>query len=400
MSQSFQEFSRIISPIDTKVFIADYWEQKPLFVSRNAPGFYDDALKTADIDVYFQNQHVSPGFLNVMLDGESCPPERWTYTLQKVSNNFTERQIDLKKLLKLFSQGATIIINSGETAFPSLIGLRRALESELKCFIQANIYITPPNSQGFAAHFDAHNVFILQIHGTKNWNLYETPIESPVRATSVESFGYERGEPQAAFEMQPGDLLYIPRGLVHCARAEKNASIHITIGPMVRNWSTLLKRLAKQADEDANFRRLLPHGLNTENEQADFAAEFAEHLQKLIARTDFSAVHRADFIEEQRTDNRGRFTDSLQLEQLTADSVVCRRAFLDYSIERNEEWLIVNFEGEELTLPVFLENSLVKIFDEKPFKINEIEGIPNEAGKTALVKRFIQAGFLTIISIK
>ena len=399
MLNSSPAFAGMISPVGVEEFFDVYWEKDSLHLRRETPDYYSDALTVGDLDRYFQTQHISPHFLGVLKDGEFCPLDQWTQVIQRVRNNVAERVLDVKKLLALFNSGATIIINTGETAIPSLTGLGRALEHELKCPVQANIYITPPQTQGFAPHFDAHNVFILQIYGNKNWNLYDSPIAAPVRTVPVESFGYRDREPRSAIELQPGDLLYIPRGMVHCARAEKTASIHVTVGPMLRHWSSLLKTLAKKADEDEKFRRLLPHGLSGEKEQSDFAAEFTRQVSELLAQIDFPAIHRADFVDGQRTDGRGRFTDLLRLELLTADSVVRLRPSLDYLIERDDRFIIIRFEGEELILPSFLETSVVKMFEEKPFAVREIEGIPNDAGKLAMVRRFVQAGFLTVVSI-
>ena len=392
-------FARMISPVGVEEFFDVYWEKELLHLRRETPDYYSDALTVGDVDRYFQTQHISPHFLGVLKDGEFCPQDQWTQVIQRIRNNVAERVLDVKKLLALFNSGATIIINTGETAIPSLTGLSHALEHELKCPVQANIYITPPQTQGFAPHFDAHNVFILQIYGNKNWNLYDSPIHAPVRTVPVESFGYQDREPRAAIELQPGDLLYIPRGMVHCARAEKTASIHVTVGVMLRHWSSLLKTLAKKADEDEKFRRLLPHGLSGEKERSDFAAEFTRQVRELLTQIDFPAIHRADFVEGRRTDSRGRFTDLLRLEGLTANSVVCLRPSLDYLIERDDQFIIVLFEGEELIVPLFLEASLIKMFEEKPFAVREIEGIPNDAGKLAMVRRFVQAGFLTVVSI-
>lgn len=51
-----------------------------------------------------------------------------------------------------------------------------ALNSNLQelfgCFVGANVYLTPPNSQGFAPHFDDIEAIILQIEGSKQWKIY------------------------------------------------------------------------------------------------------------------------------------------------------------------------------------------------------------------------------------
>lgn len=395
MDHSSENFSRIISPVGVEKFFADYWEKKPLFIRRDDPGYFNGTLTSTDIDSYFQNQHISPGFLNVMINGEPSPPERWTYTAVKVSNNFSQRIIDLNKLLKLFSEGATIIINGSENAFSSLIGLRRALEDELKCFVQANVYITPPDSQGFNPHFDAHNVFILQIYGRKCWNIYDSPFEMPVRTESVKEMNYAGREPSEQINLSAGDLLYIPRGVVHSARAERTSSIHVTIGPMLRHRASLLKPFIKKAEDDARFRKLLPHDFSTLDERKEFETEFKRDLIELLEMSDLSSMQYETFIDERRSDNRGRFSELLEINEISSETVVHRRPFLAHLVERDEQWITIRFEGEAIVLPRFLEVALNRILSTGSFAVHEIEGIPNDAGKVALVKRFIQAGLLT-----
>lgn len=41
------------------------------------------------------------------------------------------------------------------------------------CLVGFNAYLTPPNSQGFAPHYDDIEAFVLQIEGRKRWKLYK-----------------------------------------------------------------------------------------------------------------------------------------------------------------------------------------------------------------------------------
>jgi len=399
MSNPSPAFARLIAPFGVEEFFRRYWEQQPLYLRREAPRYYDDTLTVDEVDRYFQSQHLSSHFLGVLKDGEYCPHEQWVHIdPRKGPRNGAGQVVDVQKLLALFSAGATIIINSGETGIPSLTGLSRALAYELTCHVQTNLYLTPPGTQGFPPHFDAHNVFILQIDGRKHWRLYDAPVEAPVRATPVDATHYDTRQPLQSIELHPGDLLYIPRGTVHCARAEETPSIHVTVGPMVRHWSTLLRMLAEQADEDPAFRRLLPHGLSGAQEQGDFAASFTRQVQALLARVDLPKLPYTSFVEEQRMDCRSRFTDLLQIEQLTPDSVVRRRPSLHYLIDQTDQWIIMRFESEELSVPTFLAPALDTLLREQPFAVREIAGVPNDGGKLALVRRFVRAGFLTIVS--
>lgn len=392
MKNSVSTFSRLISPKSHDDFFQNYWEKDSLYLERQNCLFYEDVLTVDALDKYFQNQHISPSFLSIQKDQKLCPPEQWTQVVQKVSNNSPERIIKIKNVFDLFNNGATIIINSGEMAIPSLTELSRKLESEFKCPVQANVYLTPPDSQGFAPHFDSHNVFVLQIYGEKTWNLYDIPIPYPTKVTPVESSIYLERKPNQTVKLTPGDLLYVPRGMVHWAKSEKTTSIHVTIGPMVKSKSQMLKLLAKKAEDDASFRQLLPIGLNK-------AVDDLQKLQQLISESDFNEINHANFLQEQRPDIRGLFTDLLQTDSLTADSIVSIRPALNFSLDKTDEWLMVSFEGNEIALPLFLENTITEMVSNNQFKISEIEGIPNNKAKIALVSKFVRAGFLRIILI-
>jgi lysine-specific demethylase/histidyl-hydroxylase NO66 len=43
-------------------------------------------------------------------------------------------------------------------------------------------YLTPPNTQGFAPHYDDIEAFILQLEGKKHWRLYSPRTDSEVLA--------------------------------------------------------------------------------------------------------------------------------------------------------------------------------------------------------------------------
>ena len=62
---------------------------------------------------------------------------------------------------------------------PRLALFCRMLGPELGRSFQTNAYLTPPYGQGYLPHWDNHEVFILQVMGSKRWN-----IEKKRRASS------------------------------------------------------------------------------------------------------------------------------------------------------------------------------------------------------------------------
>ena len=133
-------------------------------------------------------------------------------------------------------------------------------------------YLTPAGTQGFPPHYDDVEVFVLQLEGTKAWRLYDRPDTKtrPAADTTTECSGASLGEPTAEITLKKGDLLYLPRGVVHQALAQSDGhSLHLTFSTYQRHtWRDLLAdpavshllssrataRLAalREEDDDAN----------------------------------------------------------------------------------------------------------------------------------------------------
>ena len=126
--------------------------------------------------------------------------------------------VDPAKALALFRDGATLVFQGLHRYHQPLADLVAELELELGHPCQANAYLTPPGSQGFATHSDTHDVFVFQTAGSKEWEIAE-----PVT-------------------MRPGLVLYLPTGTPHAARAQETISLHVTIGINQLTWRGLLRR--------------------------------------------------------------------------------------------------------------------------------------------------------------
>ena len=86
--------------------------------------------------------------------------------------------------------------------------------------VQVNAYITPPENRGFAAHYDVHDVFVLQVAGHKRWHVHEPVVLNPLpdqpwqqHRAAVAARAAE--QPLIDVALEPGDALYLPRGYLH-----------------------------------------------------------------------------------------------------------------------------------------------------------------------------------------
>lgn len=141
------------------------------------------------------------------------------------------------------------------------------LQEHFHCLVGANVYLTPPKSQGFAPHYDDIEAFVLQIEGKKEWTLYE-PRSEDEKLPRESSGNFEQGEigePYLSVVLSPGDLLYFPRGFIHQAKTVENShSLHITLSVYQKTsfaelFEELMKETLKNAiKKDVHFRTGVP----------------------------------------------------------------------------------------------------------------------------------------------
>ncbi len=103
----------------------------------------------------------------------------------------------------------------------------------------------------------------MQVSGAKAWRLYGAPVETPFRGERFELGQHEAGEVTQQFTLNPGDCLYLPRGLMHDAEnVGDEPSLHITVGLITKTWADLLlESISELALELARIPPLAAGGL-------------------------------------------------------------------------------------------------------------------------------------------
>lgn len=141
---------------------------------------------------------------------------------------------------KLFTSGMGLLFNDVNAVSPVLARWLAAIAGDLglsaltqgRCLVYAT-----PSGKGTAAHFDQNTNFVLQLHGTKEWWLAPNHhVDRPMTRHTMglpadpELETYARaplptrmpGDGQSIV-LEPGSLLFVPRGVWHCTHAESDA---------------------------------------------------------------------------------------------------------------------------------------------------------------------------------
>jgi len=291
-------FEWMIAPTKVSDFYKDYWEKKPLHIKRSDSTYYKTVFSTKAFDKILRDQRVLYG---KNLDVTSYDGKRETHN--------PEGRVFPAVLWDFYNNGCSIRMLNPQTFHNGVWRLCSTLQDHFQNMVGANVYLTPPGTQGFAPHWDDVEVFMLQLEGKKHWRIYSprNKEETLPRFSSANLEQDEVGTPIIEVDLEPGDMIYMPRGTIHQGNClSEEHSLHITISTYQMNsWTDLLEKLLPAAltaasQEDLQFRQGLPRdfllnmGVAQEDKASSAREQFMEKVKKLMTKLiDYAPVDAA-----------------------------------------------------------------------------------------------------------
>ncbi len=282
MSDYISSLAELLDPMTPEAFRAEYLHKRPLHVPGRAEKFastldWGDINRMLTMDVWTQQT------LQLHIDTNRVPPAAYCVNAANRDHQPVLRP-DPEKVQDLIGRGATLLLNEIETLAPGVLALVDTIQRELGAKSSVNLYFSQKERKGFDSHCDRHDVFAVQIYGTKRWNIYQGQLDRPIEHAmfqNVPQVEYDRrkGEVAEVIEMTPGDLLYLPRGRFHDALTSSGISVHLSVSsnePVGLDWLTQLWNLAVR---DPEFRTVLPLPDGPPGEEA-----LRQHLKHLYER--------------------------------------------------------------------------------------------------------------------
>ncbi len=380
--------SYLISPISKTEFFKTYHEKEALLSKHNDANRFHGLLSIDRIDELIASTELPPSSLDMVR--KEPPIERSYYT-------FKNGNIDRGAVIRHYQEGATIILPQLHLADEILAKFCRSLENVFSSHVQTNIYLTPGSCQGFNTHFDDHDVFVIQLSGTKKWRLYQRPIDNPYKGESFNTKDHKAGELQKEFELKEGECVYIPRGLMHDATSVgKKASLHITVGLIVKKWADLmLEALSEVAIRNPKFRRSLPPGFarpGYNNKSAKiYFDELIDEFQKSSNFDEVFEVIKENFIRERIPNLRGSLIDTSS--NFLKEGLYIRRPNLQAKLKRDDLEAIIVCGGGDLRFELKAYKVLQVILSGEPFSAASLSN--SEDGLTLdMIKKLTAFGII------
>lgn len=390
----------LIAPVESTAFFRDWWEKAILEIRRNASDYYANLMTGNDIEQIIT--FTRPVFVDANAFRPGAPRsasyvQGWPAGSPQAANGF---QPDFAAVRRVFAEGKTVVIRAMQERCPAIAYFCRRLEAVFRCPVHANLYWTPEGAQGFDAHYDTHEVFVLQLEGTKTWRLYGPGRSLPLVDEKLNVPKDQLGSPREV-SLGPGDLLYLPRGFVHEAFTAESASLHLTVGVNVYRWADLLREaLADLTDRDERLRESVPPACLGEARPSEiFLDRFRSTLRILADEANMeSALRRLNdrFFDHLRTLPNPRRDPAPQEKALTLDTEVEKNPNAICRVLREGAWVALEYPGGRIGGPAKIASSLEFIADRERFPIRALPDDLSGDSKLVLVGRMLKDGLLTV----
>ena len=339
-----------------------------------------DVLTLDDVDQLITSTAMRTPSIRMAKDGTVLPASSYT-TKATLAGQPLTGLVDGRKVLDLFESGATLVLQGLHRYWPPLTELIRDLEVELGHPCQANAYLTPPGSQGFAVHKDTHDVFVFQTAGRKQWEVHDAAGQHDVL-------------------MEPGVSMYLPTGTPHAARTEQIVSLHVTLGINQLTWRGVLERSIASVLDDPEFDSAVPAGyVNERGLAAEPLAEKLVELGRRIAVIDASGqvdreVER--LLAHRPSSLRGGLTDRISLEEIDDSTVVHRRPGSVCVVERRGDDVVLLLGDRTLTVPGRLEDAVRIVQANTTLRPVDLSEILDPQSRVVLIRRLVREGLLRV----
>ncbi|MBQ1073236.1 cupin-like domain-containing protein [Micromonospora sp. C31] len=403
-SEAAAALARCVS-VEPAKFAAAHWGRTPL-LSRadelpNRVGF-TDLLSPADADELLSRRGLRTPFLRIAKDGQLVPAARFTGG-GGAGAEIGDQVLD-ERVLELYAGGATLVLQGLHRTWPALVDFTRELGAAVGQPLQVNAYLTPAGSQGFATHYDTHDVFVLQVDGRKHWRIHPPVLPDPLekqpwggRADEVAAIA--DGPAALDVVLAPGDALYLPRGWLHSAQAQESSSLHLTVGVRALTRYAMVEELLALAAEDQRLRATLPFGTDVADPDAiePELTETVEALRDWLLRADPSAVAarlRQRAWPAARPAPIRPLAQAAALAALDADTRLAPRPGLRWRLTpRGGRVALVLFD-RTITLPASCAPALRALLDGESVRVGDLPGLDDDADRFTLARRLLREAVL------
>jgi hypothetical protein len=383
----------LIRPTPLEVFLDQHWGRAAGHYPNSIAGRMADILDLASFEQLLAAlPRANEGWLHLARDTARPVPATMLDT---------DGMLRLPELRAAFGNGETLYLTKAHRLSGPLMRLSRAVEidlaaagTRLRAPVSAHVFLTPPASRGFLPHRDAHHSLILQLHGSKQWDVYHDRDAIDVHRRHGPVGTDPPPGDRLCFTLTAGDVLYVPQWWVHAGRAENQGSLHVTLRMFPLRWVDVLSAVAPSLSA---LERPLRRG---EGEDPDRVTQsLLNLLRQPDARADLTSATRA-FLERTSVPDTALAGDGLggvlAADTVAASSWLVRSAGVSCVVTCRDGMATLGFPGGSLSAPAALEPVLRQVAAVARLRPLDLASADGDYDRVELARQLVRAGILSV----
>ncbi|MCU4431041.1 cupin domain-containing protein [Acinetobacter pittii] len=220
----------VLGGITAEQFLAEYWQKKPLLVRNGLPEIVG-LLQPQDVQELALEEHASARLIRQ----KDKNPNEWHVKSSPLSKG------DFQKLPKLWS----ILVQAVDHYSFDLSELWKKFPF-IPQWRRDDIMVSyAPKGGSVGKHFDFYDVFLVQGHGHRRWQLGQMCDVNTAFVPNQPLKLLPEIDVQFDEVLAPGDLLYVPPGIAHYGVAEDDC-LTFSFGFRMPNVAGMMERISDQ----------------------------------------------------------------------------------------------------------------------------------------------------------
>ncbi|ARD29151.1 cupin [Acinetobacter lactucae] len=220
----------VLGGITAEQFLAEYWQKKPLLVRNGLPEIVG-LLEPQDVQELALEEHASARLIRQ----KDRNPNEWHVKSSPLTKG------DFQKLPKLW----TLLVQAVDHYSFDLSELWKKFPF-IPQWRRDDIMVSyAPKGGSVGKHFDFYDVFLVQGHGHRRWQLGQMCDVNTAFVPNQPLKLLPEIDVQFDEVLAPGDLLYVPPGMAHYGVAEDNC-LTFSFGFRMPNVAGMMERISDQ----------------------------------------------------------------------------------------------------------------------------------------------------------
>ena len=224
----FQQAQQHLNGLTAQAFLDQYWQKQPLLIRNAFPEFQDPDFNPLSPDE-LAGLATEKDIASRLLLG-SHPENNW-----KVEHG----PFKAARFAKLPKSNWSLLVSDIEKHLPDFLQFTDYFRFVPDWRIDDLMVSYAPKGGSVGQHTDEYDVFLLQTHGQRRWQIEEKRSESGCIA-DLDIKVLEDFNPTQDWVLNPGDMLYLPPGIAHYGVAE-NDCMTWSFGFRAPSWQFLLQ---------------------------------------------------------------------------------------------------------------------------------------------------------------